>query len=354
MADPVTPAASGSMFWRAFVASGAAVLAIGLGLMLWYGNQIVLLAFAGVLLSVMLRAPARWLHRRLRLPEKLALFLEIIVVLGTLSLVIVLAAPSVAEQITLLQQEIPRSYHEARATLQNSGIGRTLEKVLPRGDEIPWTRLAGSAAGLLSNVAGVVFAAVVFLVVGLFLAINPSVYRDNLILLVPPASRDRVRDLLAEMADTLRSWLFGRLVGMAFIGVTTGIGLWILGAPLALALGVLAALLAFIPNLGPVLSAVPAVLVSMTQGWTQVALVVGLYIVLQAIDNNVVTPLIEQRMVNLPPALTALSQILLGLLFGILGLFLATPITACAVILIRKVYVEGTLGEPAPTRTATD
>jgi predicted PurR-regulated permease PerM len=347
MPDQGAPTASRSTFRRAFVASGAAVLAIGLGLASWYGSQILLLAFAGVLLSVMLRAPACWLHRRLRLPEKLALFLEIVIAVGLLILVIRLAAPSVADQITLLQQELPRAFRQVRATLQDSGLGRAVEGLLPSGDDVPSGRLAGRAAGLLSNVAGVVFAMVVFLVVGLFLAINPSVYRENLILLVPPARRNRARDLLAEMGNTLRSWLYGRLVGMAFIGVTTGIGLWILGAPLALALGVLAALLAFIPNLGPVLSAVPAVLVSMTQGWTQVGLVVGLYVVLQAIDNNVVTPLIEQRMVNLPPALTALSQILLGLLFGILGLFLATPITACAVILIRKLYVEDTLGEAA-------
>lgn len=347
MPDQTATTAPSSMFRKAFVASGAAVLAVGLGLAFWYGSQILLLAFAGVLLAVMLRAPAHWLHRHLRLPEKLSLFLEIVIALGLMALVVWLAAPSVAEQITLLQQEIPRAFRQVGTTLQDSGIGRAVAGLLPNGEDIPWGKLAGRAAGLLSNVAGVIFAAVVFLVVGLFLAINPSVYRENLILLVPPPRRERARDLLAEMADTLRSWLFGRLVGMAFIGVATGIGLWILGAPLALALGVLAGLLAFIPNLGPVLSAVPAVLVSMTQGWTQVALVVGLYVVLQAIDNNVVTPLIEQRMVNLPPALTALSQILLGLLFGVLGLFLATPITACAVILIRKVYVEDTLGEAA-------
>jgi predicted PurR-regulated permease PerM len=336
-----------STFQRAFLASAAAALVIGLSLATWYGSQIILLAFAGTLLAVLLRTPADWLHGLIRIPPKLALFLEIVFVVGLLVLGGWLSAPSISDQFLQLREELPRSFAEAREQMRKTPAGRALEGLLPRGFDVPWAQLAGRAAGILSTVAGTLFASVVFLVVGLFLAINPAVYRENALLLVAPSRREWSRRTLREMGDTLRAWLLGRLVGMAFIGVTTGLGLWALGVPLALSLGVLAALLAFIPNFGPVLSAVPAVLLALTQGWSQVALVIGLYVILQAIDNNVVTPLIEQKAVNLPPAFTGLMQILMGLLFGVLGLFLATPITSCLVILVRRIYVEDTLGEAA-------
>jgi predicted PurR-regulated permease PerM len=146
-----------------------------------------------------------------------------------------------------------------------------------------------------------------------------------------------------EVATVLRGWLLAQLSSMAVIGVLTGIGLWALSVPLVVALGLLAALLTFIPNLGPILSAAPAVLLALADDPISAVWVILLYVGVQLIEGNVTTPLIQQHTIALPPALTIAMQFLLGAVFGLLGLALAVPLTAAGVTLIRMLYVEAYL-----------
>jgi predicted PurR-regulated permease PerM len=143
---------------------------------------------------------------------------------------------------------------------------------------------------------------------------------------------------MAEVRQKLYWWLLGRLLSMAVVGVATGLGLWLLGMPMVLSLALLAALLVFIPNLGPILSAIPALLVSLPEGmfWS----VLALYLLVQAVESNVITPLVDRESVKLPPALLLSAQIIMGLIAGVLGLILAAPLTVLAMVVIKRLYVD--------------
>jgi predicted PurR-regulated permease PerM len=329
---------------RAFVATSGVLMAVALACCAWFGASILLLTFAGILFAILLRTPAEWMHRRLKIPSSVAVVLVILILLGSAAGVGWLIAPSLDDQVAKVKVELPKAVDRAGEWLGKTWIGKILRDGDP-GARIEWASMLGRAAGVLSSLAGILLGVTIFVFVGIFLAVNPEVYRDGLLRLVPPARRDRARSILEELGRRLRRWLFGRLIGMAFIGLAVGTGLWIVKAPLALSLGLIAALFSFIPNLGPFLGAAPGILLATTQGGTQVAMVVGVYVIVEALDNNIITPLIEQKAVYQPPALTIVSQVVAGLFFGMLGLFLATPLTSTAVLLVRRLYVEDVLGD---------
>src|SRR5690606_11173520 len=147
-----------------------------------------------------------------------------------------------------------------------------------------------------------------------YLAAEPNLYATGVTKLFPPAKRDRVLQVLFEVSETLRWWLVGKVGSMVFIGILTWIGLSILGIPLALTLGLIAGLLSFIPNFGPIISAVPAILLAFIQSPIQALYVAALYIGVQLIESNLVTPIIERETVELPPALTIIFQLALSVL----------------------------------------
>jgi predicted PurR-regulated permease PerM len=186
---------------------------------------------------------------------------------------------------------------------------------------------------------------VIVVFVGLYVAADPDVYARGLVRLVPMPRRRRAREVLEALARTLRRWLVGKLLGMAVIAVATWAGLSLAGVPLALVLGLLAGLLNFVPYLGPMLSFVPALPLAIPEGATTVGWVLGLYVGIQMAESYLLTPLVDQQSVALPPALTITAQVLLGVLLGWLGLVLATPLTAAALVLVRMLYVEDLLGD---------
>ena len=146
--------------------------------------------------------------------------------------------------------------------------------------------------------------------------------------------------MLDKVGQTLWWWLLAHMSSMAVVGVLTTIGLFALGIPLAIVLGLIAAALAFIPNIGPVISAVPAILIALSESPTKALYVVLLYVAVQAVETNFITPIFELKAVSLPPALTISVQLLLGSLVGILGLLLASPMCAMAIVLVQTLYVN--------------
>lgn len=206
--------------------------------------------------------------------------------------------------------------------------------------------LLAEATGVFSTTLGALANVVIILFIGLFLAVEPRLYTDGLIRLVPIGRRARAREVLYAVGDVLQWWLVGKVVAMLVIGVLTALGLWLLGVELALTLGLIAALLTFIPNIGPVLALVPAVLLALLHSPTQALYVVLLYLAIQTVESYVLTPLVQRRTVSLPPALTISAQVALGVLLGGLGLVLATPLTVALLVLIQRLYIEDTLGDP--------
>lgn len=205
--------------------------------------------------------------------------------------------------------------------------------------------MASAAAKFFSSTFGGVGDFVFAMVVGLFLTLTPSVYLKGLMHLVPLGKRDRAREVLDATGSTLNAWLMAKITSMIVIGIMTTLGLWIIGIDLALVLGVIAALLSFIPNFGPVIALIPAALIALVSGPDQLMYVVILYLGVQAFESYLLTPFLQQRLVNLPPALTISTQVLLGALAGILGIILATPRTAAAMVMIKMWYVEDLLGD---------
>jgi predicted PurR-regulated permease PerM len=164
--------------------------------------------------------------------------------------------------------------------------------------------------------------------------------------LFPLSYRARAREVLNEIGCTLQWWLLGQAIDMAVVGVLTGIGLFLLGVPLALALAVLAGLFTFVPYFGPIVSAIPAIIVAATISWSKVLWVIVIYLICHGIEGYVVAPFVQRRTVELPPAVTILSMAVMAALFGALGLMVATPMVAAILVIVREVYVRDILGDP--------
>ncbi|MBA2321253.1 MAG: AI-2E family transporter [Deltaproteobacteria bacterium] len=308
--------------------------------------DLLLLGFAGVLLALLLDGLASQVARHTPLGRKTSLAVVCVALLFLAGAVGWVVAPRVAHQVDELARALPPAARTASAGLSQYGWGRALLDEIPElASNLGTRKTISQATGALSAVIGVFGSFVVFLVVGLFVAVEPGLYRDGAVRLVPMQHRARAREVLGRVATTLRYWLLGNLVSMTFVGVGIGIGLLALGMPLVLTLALLAALLTLVPNFGPILAAIPAVLLGWTASTNTGLSVAGLYLAIQMVESNVVTPLVQKRTVSLPPALTILAQVGMGMIGGGLGIIVAAPLTAVALVLVRSLYVEDILGD---------
>ena len=314
------------------------VLAAAFLVLLFLAPDVLLIVFAGILFAVFLHSGGAWIAAKTGVPHGIGVGAFLLVVVAALTGAVLAFAPAIAEQFDELTRQVPQAWESLRARVGDYSWGeRLLERASPEGLFSSTGRTAAMTA--VSSTFGALGNFVIILFIGLYGAISPGIYRTGLVALTAPSLRPRARQVLSRMAQTLRDWLAAQLLAMAVVGVLTALGLWLLGIPLALLLGLIAALLAFIPNIGPVLAAVPAVLLAVPQGTTVVLLVIGVYLAVQTIESYVIVPLIQQEKISLPPALVLGTQLLMGVLFGLLGLALATPLTAILVTLVRETYV---------------
>jgi predicted PurR-regulated permease PerM len=193
----------------------------------------------------------------------------------------------------------------------------------------------------------IVIPAVVVLFVGVFGAAEPDQYKAGLFHLVPPRHRRRVGEAVDALVFNLRWWLMGQVCLMVILWLTTSLGLWLMGIPLALVLGLITGLFELIPYAGPWISAVPAALIALLLSPFHLLMVLGLHLGLHVMEGYLLVPLIQRKVVLLPPALTLVSQVLLGEMLGLLGLFVAAPLTVAVIVLLKMLYVADTLGDQA-------
>jgi predicted PurR-regulated permease PerM len=263
---------------------------------------------------------------------------------------VALAAPSVAEQSKELARTLPQSVEQLRGSLEQTPWGRFVLSNLPPAEEIgPRLReLLGRSAGVFSATFGVLANLFILLTITLFLAFELGAYREAALRLVPPRRRERAGEVMDEVGHTLSLWLIGRIIAMFVIAVLTTIGLLVLKVPLALILAIIAGLLNFIPNIGPFVAAVPAALLAILQGPGTLLWVLALYTAIQLVENYVLTPFIQRKAIDMPPAFLILTQVIIGVLTGFLGLLVATPLVAAAMVLVRRLYVEDFLEQRGP------
>lgn len=336
--------------WRVVTAAAISIALLVLTLLIGRLASALLIAFAGVLVAMLLRALAAPLSRWLGLPDVASTLLTAVLFLAIVGGIGWIGGASILEQ----SRELSRGLSDSREAIEN-GIGSTvfgrflLDNMPLTGDEPDalWLRFEDASKGAFLALTTLLLA----LAVGLFLAVRPRLYTGGFLQLVPIAKRGRGAEVLASVQVALSGWLLGQGISMLFLWLSTWLFLHLLGVPLAFILSVLTGVLAFVPYLGPLLALLPIALVALAESpalalWATIG-----YIVLQTVEGNLVNPLVLQRTVRLPPALTLLAQVIMGGLMGIGGVVLASPLLAVLMVLIQRLYVEDLLGDvPNPVR----
>jgi predicted PurR-regulated permease PerM len=327
--------------------STARFWAVGLlfvGLMIGAGwiADILLLAFAGLLIATLLLAISELVGRVLAVSHGWRVAISAFFLAGALAATGWILVPRLTHQAEQLRRDLPKSIAALKKDVEQYPWGRWATSHIRNpiefvaGKQDVFSRMTGVVSGTLAGLGAII----VITFAGLYFAAQPTLYREGLLRLVPAGSRADARSVLLRMGHELRSWLVGQLIAVTFIGVVTWTGLWLMGVQLALTLAVLAAVLAFIPNFGPIIAAVPAVLLALLDGPTKALQVTGLYLAVQTVESYLITPLVQQRAVSLPPALTLFAQLAMGALMGGVGLALATPLTVVVLVAIRRLYIE--------------
>ncbi|MFW5967859.1 MAG: AI-2E family transporter [Persicimonas sp.] len=324
------------------------VLTVGIIILTWQAIPVLLAVFWGILLAVFLRGPSNWIADRAGIAPlaALALFSGALLAVGVG--VGWLFAPTVAEQANEIVDTIPESFEQVRRTVEETSWGKRLVERAPGpgeiGEQVGWQNIGGA----FTNVAGALTNLVFVFFVGVYLAIDPHTYKRGAVRLVPVHYRERAEQIIDVVSHQLGWWLIGQLGSMLTVGVLSAIGLWLLGIPLALVLGLIGGLFAFVPILGPIAAFIPAALVALLVSPVHVLYVAALYLGVQTIEGYLVTPLIQERTVSLPPALVIISQVLAGVLLGLIGVIVATPLVVVIIAIINLVYVEDILGDSTP------
>jgi predicted PurR-regulated permease PerM len=342
----------------------------------WTAREIVLTAFLGVLFGLAVGAGADVLTR-LRIPRGLGAPLVVIAFLGTLFGVGAALAPTVRTQIVELRTRVPEAVdrievwvnarpgvaglflggHEVAASPPPAPANARREQgaapvgatgTVPTLRERITEQLSGTARYLfpfLSSTLTVAAGLFLILVLAIYVGADPALYHVGLMHLFPHGSRARASVVLTRVATVLRKWLVTQLVAMVVIGVVSTLTLLALGVKAAVALGVIAGLLEFVPTVGPILAAVPAIAMGFLDS-PEKALTVGLaYLVIQQLEGHVLIPMLMKEGMDLPPALTIVAQAVMALLFGFLGLMVAVPLLAVVIVPIKLLYVEGVVGD---------
>jgi predicted PurR-regulated permease PerM len=322
------------------VAVAAVILAI------WKVAPVFMLRFGGIVVAVALDNIAAPLAQRTRLPHTAALGLTVLGLTAFGIFFLMFFGSAASEQFAALIAELPQAWVDAQAWLDDWELGRWLMSLSGDAMQSGASALLNAlpiAGGLIGGIAN----AALMLVIGIYLAADPNAYRRGALCLLPPERRARADEILGETATALRNWLTAMSLDMLFLGTITGIGLWAVGVPLYFALAVLSGVSVFVPYLGPIVATVPGLLLALSVSPELALSALVVYVVAQQLEGNVSLPLLQRWTVQMPPAVMLLAMVGFGLLFGLWGILLATPLAVSAMTVIRMAYVEDVLEKPA-------
>lgn len=313
--------------------------------------SVLLLVFAGILFGVFVGGISRWVSHHSPMSYRWSYALVVLLLIAAIAGGSFYMGSQVVQQTAQLRQELQQAqdqFVQWLAQYESLPSVKEMRKTLTSGPSV-LPGLGKAINWILWGITGVV----VIFFVGLYVAFDPHLYTWGIVKLFPKDRRHRATEALDQLRYALSRWIIGRLASMTIIGVITAIGLALLGVPLPVTLGVLAALLTFIPNIGPLLAAVPQALLALNVGTSTVLWVILLNIVLQGVESYLVTPLIQRHEVTLPPALTITAQLLLGATIGVIGIMMAAPLTAAVMLLVQMLYIRDRLGDSSPGELAS-
>ena len=314
----------------------------GLAYFLWRISGILLLLFGAVLIAVLLRAFADFLERHLPLAPY-GLTVATLVCIALLGGFLFLFGANAGQQFSYVVEKIPRALDIAGERFGIYNLTGEIERAV-KGDS-DGSGVMWQAATIGYAVLGGVFDFILVVIAAIYLAADPRLYRRGVVKLFPPDQHELIFDAMDTTGGALRLWFWAQLLTMFIVAAMSLAAYWWIGLPSPLALALIAGVTNFIPYLGPFLGAVPAIIFAFTMDtdtiiWTVVAIVV-----IQQIEGNILTPLIQDRIVLMPAVLVLFSIVVFGFLFGVWGVVLAVPLAVALAVLIKKLWMRDVLGE---------
>ena len=315
--------------------------------------EVFLVFFAAVLLAVAITGVRCIIHDRTPLSEGWSLAATYVLVVVLMAGAGAVIWPQLSKQIPIFIDKVPESFEQlsemadrmpwVEGAIESVGATDNDSDGNDNGDigfDIPSHLL-----GVFSTTLGAITSLSLIVLIAIYFTLSPTTYVQNLLILVPRAQRKRAEEVMQAQTKSLRFWLLGRLASMVFVGVLTGVGLLLLGVPMAFTLGLIAGVATFIPYIGPILGAIPALMVALLQGPMVVLYVAILYLVVETAESSLIAPLANKKTVHIAPAYTVIIQLAGGVIAGIPGVIVATPLAVVAAVTIQLLYIEDALGE---------
>jgi predicted PurR-regulated permease PerM len=299
--------------------------------------NVLLMALAGCLIAVYFHGLGDLIQRKTGIARKYAMLLSIAGTLVIIALSVWFIGTKIQSQVTELSNTLPETIRITKAKLNSTPLGR---KVIDYTSSQNSEKLLDTVTSFFNTGFGVLGDLYIILFLGIFFTASPTLYKDGILLLIPQERKAQGIHIMDRISRSLRGWLRGMLVSMILITVLITVGLMIIGIPLTMVLGLITGILEIVPNFGPLIAMIPGVLLAITVSTNTAIIVALLYIICQTIVANIVTPLLQKKIIHLPPALTLMSQLLMGGLSGVLGIVLAVPLLAILMILIDELYIK--------------
>jgi predicted PurR-regulated permease PerM len=310
--------------------------------LIWFLFDVILITVGAILIGVLLHLVAEPLIRWCRLPQSVALVVSGILIIGVVGGAAYLFGTQIESELADVVARASTAVTEITTQLQKSAAGKFILSHVQGGSGFS---IPAFLSGIFSVSLRFLEALVVTVIGGFYLAAQPELYRKGLGKLFPRPLRAEADETIEDIGRGLRLWLIGGLIQMVLIGAVTTIAVWLIGLPSPLALGVIAGLAEFVPYLGPIVAAVPAVLVATTQGsnfifWTVIA-----YLLIHQLEGNLIAPMIQRQLIFIPPAVMLLAIVIILFVFGGVSVIFAGPIAVIIFVAIKKLYVRDSLGE---------
>ncbi|GAA4336356.1 AI-2E family transporter [Mucilaginibacter gynuensis] len=322
---------------KIWIVIGIVALAVSIILILRVAFNVLLMVLAGSLIAVFFHGLGDAIQRRTFMRRSICMIISVVGTFAIVGFLFWFMGNKIQAQVAALSDDFPRIVSKAQGQLQQTELGA---KVLKSVSKYDTTSLMTTAQSFFSTSFGVLGDLYIILFLGIFFTVSPSMYKDGIIKLIPPSGKHDAKVVIDRISLVLKGWLKGMMLAMLLIAILTVSGLTALSIPMALTLALMAGLLNFIPNFGPLIAMVPAVLLGFTISPNMAITIAAMYILIQILESNIITPMVQKRMIDLPPALTIISQVLMGTLSGVLGILLATPMLAIIIVLVDELYVK--------------